>query len=60
MKLYSDKDKKFHPDFREEFADEFFEIENDLLRTEIAGGSITRRISEAYDDDMSILENFPI
>ena len=59
MKLYSDKGKKLHPDLTEEFADDFFEIENDFLRTEIAGGPITRRISEEYEA-MSVLENFPL
>ena len=59
MKLYSDKDKKLHPTFTEAFADEFFEIENDFLRTEIAGGPITRRISEAYEE-MSLLESLPL
>lgn len=49
MKLYTDKNKQKHPEYAEEFAEEFFEIENDALRTEIAGGPITRRINEEYE-----------
>ena len=56
MKLYRDKNKKLHPEFTEEFADEFFEIESHFLRTEIAGGPITRRINEAQDEAMSAIE----
>lgn len=57
MKLYNDKNKHKHkhPEFAEEFAEDFFEIENDALRTEIAGGRITRRISEQYEEAKSSL-----
>ena len=58
MKLYSDRNKNKYPEYAEEFAEDFFEIEYNALRTEIAGGPITRRISEE-SEDMSVLENFP-
>ena len=57
MKLFSNRNKKLHFDFTEEFTEDFYEIENDFLLTEIAGGPITRRVNDEFEE-MSVLENF--
>jgi len=50
MKYFSDKGiPKMRPCFNEEFADDFFEIEEAYTRTELAGGSISQRIIESRD-----------
>jgi len=51
MKYFSDKGTpRMRPCFSEEFADDFFEIEEAYARTELAGGSITQRIVESKED----------
>jgi len=56
MKYFSDKGTpRMRPCFSEEFADDFFEIEEAYARTELAGGPISRRIIESRDD-MSVVE----
>ena len=50
MKYFSDKGTlRMRPHFTEEFADDFFEIEEAYARTELAGGSISQRIIESRD-----------
>jgi len=57
MKYFSDKGTpRMRPGFSEEFADDFFEIEEAYARTELAGGPISQRIIESRDD-MSALKN---
>lgn len=58
MKLCRDKGKQKHPTYAEEFSEEFSELESEAIKREIAGGAITKRISEMYED-ASVLENFP-
>ena len=51
MKYFSDKGTpRISPCLCEEFADDFFEIEEGYVRTELAGGPISRRIIEAQED----------
>ena len=51
MKLFSDKgNPRMRPCFSEEFADDFFEIEEAYARTEILGGLISQRIIESRSD----------
>ena len=51
MKYFSDKGTpRMRPCFSEEFADDFFEIEDAYARTEIAGGPISQRIIESRDE----------
>jgi len=50
MKYFSDKGTpRMRPLFTEEFADDFFEIEDAYVRTELAGGPISRKIIESID-----------
>ena len=37
------------PQLNEEFADDFFEIENAYAQIEIAGGAISKRLLESRD-----------
>jgi len=51
MKYFSDKGyPKMRPLISEEFADDFFEIEEAYARTEVMGGSISRKIIESRGD----------
>ena len=51
MKFFSDKGTpRMRPCFSEEFADDFFEIEEGYVRTELAGGSISQRIIQAQEE----------
>jgi len=50
MKYFSDKGTpRMRPLFSEEFADDFFEIEEAYARTELAGGSISQKIIESRE-----------
>ena len=51
MKYYSDKGTpRMCSCCSEEFAGDFFEIENAYARTELAGGPISQRIIESRED----------
>ena len=51
MKYFSNKGTpRIRPLFSEEFADDFFEIEEAYARTELAGGSISQRIIESQEN----------
>ena len=51
MKYFSNKGTpRMRPCFTEEFADDFFEIEDAYARTELAGGPISQRIIESQED----------
>jgi len=51
MKFFSDKGTpRMHPCFNDEFAGDYFEIENAYTQTEIAGGSISQKIIESRED----------
>ena len=51
MKYFSNKPTpRIRPCFSEEFADDFFEIEEGYAQTELAGGPISQRIIEAQED----------
>ena len=59
MKYFSDKGKpKMHPRPIEEFADDFFEIEDAYAQIEIAGGAISKRLLES-GDNVSV-DEFPL
>ena len=50
MKYFSDKGTpRMRSCFSEEFADDFFEIEEAYARTELAGGPISQRIIESKE-----------
>jgi len=51
MKYFSDKGTpRMRPLFSDEFADDFFEIENAYAQVELAGGPISQRIIESQED----------
>jgi len=51
MKYFSDKGTpKMGFWFSDEFADDYFEIENAYAQTELAGGPISQRIIESRND----------
>ena len=50
MKYFSDKGTpRMRPAFSDEFADDFFEIEDAYAKTELAGGPISQRIIESCE-----------
>jgi len=50
MKLYRDKNKEEFPIYAEEFSEEFANIEEELVKAEIAGGPITKRVRDEFGD----------
>lgn len=51
MKYYSDKcSAKISHGFTSEFADDFFEIENAYIQTELMGGQISKKIIDSKTD----------
>ena len=51
MKFFSDKGTpRMCPCFNDEFAGDYFEIEDAFAKTEIAGGTISQRIIESRED----------
>ncbi|MCL1990680.1 MAG: hypothetical protein FWG67_07310 [Defluviitaleaceae bacterium] len=60
MKYFSDKcGPKMTVHLHEEFADDFFEIEDIYAKTELAGGPITQSVIKSKDD-MNPLKNMPL
>jgi len=57
MKCFSDKGApKLRPDFSGEFADDFFALDDEYVKAEIAGGAITKRTIDSCTD-FSAFEN---